>query len=241
VDVIVYGSSLSPFVRKVLAFAAEKGIEVESRPLPLGSDDPDFLAASPFRKIPAFSDGDFNICDSSAIVAYLDALKPEPALLPAEPKDRARTIWYDEFADTILFGCGRKLFFNRVVGPLFMGKPGDEEEAARAEREELPPLLDYLEGVIESASMGPGSRPGAGPATGVPWLVADRVTLADIAVASPFANLRHLGIRPDPATHPRLAAYVDGILSRDSFAPWIAREDALLVKIRGRESAPAAA
>jgi glutathione S-transferase len=26
---ILYGSSLSPFVRKVLAFAAEKGIEVE--------------------------------------------------------------------------------------------------------------------------------------------------------------------------------------------------------------------
>ena len=26
---IVYGSSLSPFVRKVLAFAAEKGIEIE--------------------------------------------------------------------------------------------------------------------------------------------------------------------------------------------------------------------
>ena len=29
---ILYGSSLSPFVRKVLAFAAEKGIELEARP-----------------------------------------------------------------------------------------------------------------------------------------------------------------------------------------------------------------
>ena len=29
---IVYGSSLSPFVRKVLAFAAEKGIELELQP-----------------------------------------------------------------------------------------------------------------------------------------------------------------------------------------------------------------
>jgi glutathione S-transferase len=56
---IVSGSSMSPYVRKVLAFAAEKGIEVESRPLGLGSEDPDFRAASPFRKIPAFRDGDF--------------------------------------------------------------------------------------------------------------------------------------------------------------------------------------
>ena len=50
---IVYGASLSPFVRKVLAFGAEKGLELEHRPLGLGSDDPGFLEASPFRKIPA--------------------------------------------------------------------------------------------------------------------------------------------------------------------------------------------
>ena len=30
---IVYGSSLSPFVRKVIAFASEKGIELELKPV----------------------------------------------------------------------------------------------------------------------------------------------------------------------------------------------------------------
>ena len=209
---IVYGSSLSPFVRKVLAFAAEKGIEVENKVLPLGSDDPGFLAASPFRKIPAFEDGDFRIADSSAIIAYLEAVKPEPNLIPAEPKARARTIWYDEFADTILFSCGGKMFFNRIVGPRFLGQAGDEEVARKAECEELPPLLDYLEGVI--------------PESG--FLVEDRITLADIAVASPFANLRHLNVAVDPATHPRLHAYVEAILGRPSFAPHVAREMAFL-------------
>jgi glutathione S-transferase len=53
---ILFGSSISPFVRKVLAFAAEKGLELESKPLGMGSDDPDFLAASPFRKIPALQE-----------------------------------------------------------------------------------------------------------------------------------------------------------------------------------------
>src|SRR5206468_10747692 len=99
-------------------------------------------------KIPGFSDGDFGISDSSAIVHYLEAKFPNPALIPAEPKARARTIWYDEFADTILTGCGAKMFFNRVVAPRFLGRAGDLAAADTAEREELPPIVDYLERVV---------------------------------------------------------------------------------------------
>ena len=96
---ILYGSSMSPFVRKVLAFAAEQGTELELKPMGLGSTDPDFLRASPFRKMPALTDGDFAISDSSAIIHYLDALHPEAKLIPTEPRARARTIWFDEFGD----------------------------------------------------------------------------------------------------------------------------------------------
>src|SRR3990170_6457911 len=63
---IVYGSSLSPFVRKVLAYASEKHIELELKPT--GPGDPDLRAASPFGKMPALSDGDFQLSDSSAII-----------------------------------------------------------------------------------------------------------------------------------------------------------------------------
>jgi len=209
---IVYGSSISPFVRKVLAFAAEKGIEVELKPSGLGNKDPEFIEASPFGKMPALRDGDFAISDSSAIVTYMEALKPEPNLIPTEARARARTIWYDEYADTILFACGGKMFFNRLVAPRFLGLPGDEAVAAKAECEELPPLLDYLERVIPDSG----------------YLVEDRLTLADIAVASPFANLAHINVAVDPARHPRLKAYVEAILARPSFAAWIARETAFL-------------
>jgi glutathione S-transferase len=212
---IVYGASLAPYVRKVLAFGTEKGIALEHRPLGIGSDDPDFLEASPFRKIPGFRDGDFAIADSSAIVHYLEAKFPNPALIPAEPKARARSIWYDEFADTILTSCGGKMFFNRLVAPRFLGRPGDLDAADKAEKEELPPILDYLERVV----------PDAGG-----FLVGESITLADIAVASPFANFVHLDFAPDEARHPRTFAYVDSILSRPSFAPWIEREKAFLEK-----------
>ena len=209
---IVYGSSLSPFVRKVLAFASEKGIELEVKPTAVGDPDPDFRAASPFGKMPAFSDGDYKLADSSAIIHYLEAKQPAPNLIPAEPKARGRTIWFDEFADTILFACGGKMFFNRIVAPRFLKRAGDAAIADAAECDELPPILEYLEGQI--------------PASG--YLVEDRLTLADIAVASPFANLRHMSVAIDGAKYPKVADYVEAILARPSFAPWVEREAAFL-------------
>jgi len=209
---IVYGASLSPFVRKVLAYGAEKGLELDHKPLGLGSDDPDFLEASPFRKIPGFRDGDFAISDSSAIIHYLEAKYPEPPLIPAEPRARARVIWFDEFADTILCACGAKMFFNRIVAPRFLGREGDLETADKAEKEELPPILDYLERTLPEGG----------------WLVGDGLTLADIAVATAFANLRHLGIRIEAARYPRVSEFAERMLARPSFAGWVAREAAFL-------------
>ena len=211
---IVYGSSISPFVRKVLAFAAEKGIDVELKGMGLGNKEPEFLEASPFGKMPGFRDGDFAISDSTAIIFYLEAIKPEPELIPSEPRARARTVWFDEYADTILFACGGKMFFNRLVAPRFLGRAGDEEVAAKAECEELPPLLDYLERTIPDSG----------------FLVEDRLTLADISVASPFANLQHINVAIDPDRWPKVTRYVETMLARPSFKSWIDREAAFLAR-----------
>ncbi|MEO7787462.1 MAG: glutathione S-transferase family protein [Sphingomicrobium sp.] len=213
---ILFGSSISPFVRKTLAFAHEKGIALDHRQIGLNSDDPDFVRASPFRKIPALSDGDFGLADSSAIAHYLEALHPDPPLIPSEPRARGRTIWWDEWADTILFGCGAKMFFNRVVAPKFLGREGDLAAADKAEREELPPLLDYLEREI--------------PASG--FLIEDRLTLADMAVASPFANFDYMGV--DIGRWARVTAYVAAIHARPSFAGQIAGDKAMFAKLAAK-------
>ncbi len=213
---ILYGSSMSPFVRKVLAFAAEKGIALESRPVGIGDATPEFRAASPFGKMPALVDGDYGLADSSAIIHYLEALHPEPALIPAEPRARGRVIWFEEFADTILMGCGAKMFFNRVVAPLFLKREGDAHVADAAEENELPPILAYLERVV--------------PAEG--FLVGDGLTLADLAVVSPLANFGHMGVEIDSERFPRTAGFAQRILSRPSFAPLVARERAFLERAR---------
>jgi glutathione S-transferase len=205
---IIYGSSLSPFVRKALVFAVEKGVAFELKPM----QDPGFQGASPFGKMPALRDGDFTISDSTAIITYLDAIKPEPNLIPTEPKARARTIWFEEFGDTIVGGCSGKIFFNRVISPRFFGKPGDLEQANEAQRTEFPRLMDYLEGIA--------------PASG--YLVEDRFTLADIAVASPLATLAHGDCHMDAKAHPKAYAYVSRIWERPSFAALLAQEKSML-------------
>ena len=211
---ILYGSTLSPFVRKVAAYAAEKGIELDLQPATSANPSPEFSAASPFKKIPALADGDYLLADSSAIIHYLEAKYPEPELIPSEPRARGRVIWFDEFADTLLFACGAKIFFNKVVSPRFLGREGDLSMAEAAERDELPPLLDYLEGVIPDGD----------------FLVGDRLTLADISVAGPFANFNHCQVAIDEARYPRVTRYVAGILSRPSFSRYIEREAAFLAR-----------
>ncbi|MET0271842.1 MAG: glutathione S-transferase family protein [Phenylobacterium sp.] len=209
----VFGNTLSPFVRKTLAFAAEKGIEVELVQAGMGAGPPEFKQASPFGKMPGFQDGDFLISDSTAIITYLEALKPDPNLIPADPRARARTIWYEEFADTIAGACVGKVFFNRVVAKL-IGREGDMAAADEGERVDFPILVDYLESVV--------------PASG--FLVEDRITLADIAVASPFVNLGHAGCPVNPATHPKSAAYIDAMLARPSYAGMVAKERAMFAR-----------
>mgnify|MGYP000182048915 CR=1 FL=1 len=65
---ILYGSSISPFVRKVLAVAGEKGVEITLKPVGVGDRDPEFREASPLGKMPALRDDDYLLADSSAIV-----------------------------------------------------------------------------------------------------------------------------------------------------------------------------
>ncbi len=211
---ILYGSTMSPFVRKVVAFAGEKGIALDIHPVGLGDPNPNFRAASPFGKMPALDDDGYTLADSSAICHYLEAKQPDPALIPADAKARGKVIWYEEFADTILFACGAAMFFNRVVAPRFLGRDGDLVAADKAERETLPPLLDYLESVIPDSG----------------YLVGDSLTLADIAVASPFANLAHCEVVIDPARFPRVVRYTADILGRPGFAASIERETAFLAR-----------
>ncbi len=207
----IFGFPISPYVRKVHLVAAEKGIEVE---MVLGNPAkpaPEFLAASPFGKIPAMQDGDYTLCDSTAIVTYIDAKHPEMAIFPADPKARGKAIWFEEFADTIMTAAGGKVVFNRFVKPKLLGMPGDED-AAELGVAELVPILAYLETQA--------------PADG--WLAGGAFSIGDIAVASVFRSLEYVGHGPDPVTHPATAGWYDRVKARPAWQAVAAREKAVI-------------
>lgn len=209
----LYGALLSPFVRKVAIVLAEKGVAYEMRRGGPGTTDPEFLAVSPFAKIPVLDDDGFVLPDSSAIVHYLEAKYPEPSLIPSAPQELGRTVWFDEFADTILAVAGIKIQMSRIVRPRFLGLPVDEETAREGEAE-LPRALDYLESIAPSDG----------------WLVGDRFTLADISVAVAWRMAEFNGALGDPDSRPRAAAWYERVKARPSWQDVAAREAALIAR-----------
>jgi glutathione S-transferase len=205
----VYGVNASPFVRKVRVALAEKGIAYDLDPVIPVNVSAEFKKMSPMGKVPAYRDGERTLSDSSVICAYLERTHPEPALYPSEPYEYARALWFEEYGDTALTQViGPKIFFQKVVGPLFFSQKTDEAVVKKAVDEELPPMFDYLEGQL--------GNDGA--------IVGKRFSIGDIGIGTQFVNLRHAGFGVDAKRWPKLARYVAAIHARPSFKALIDEE-----------------
>ena len=207
--VTIIGSFVSPYVRKVLACLNLKGVSYEVDPITPFFGNDEFARLSPLRRIPVLIDGDFSASDSSVICAYVEEAFPGHPLLPADPRDRARARWFEEFADTrlgdlMIWG----LFYQRVVHPLVWGEPGDEQRVEQTLSTDLPAALDYLEGELPDAGF-----------------LFGEIGLADIAVASFFRNGAYAGFEPDPERWPNTAAFVARTLGHPAIAALLPFED----------------
>lgn len=211
----IIGGNVSPFVRKVRVFCAEKGIEYQIEPVnPFAAPD-GFRDISPLGRIPVLREGDRHLPDSSVICAYLEKRNPKPALFPDDPDHFARTLWLEEYMDGgFVPKAGPNVFFPLVIGPLMSGKEPDEMEPLRIAREELPSFYEYLEKEIGDSE----------------FYVGDSLTLADIAVASPFVNMRHAGIAPERSRFPKLRDFLDRMHARPSFKACIEEETPIFGK-----------
>ena len=218
----IIGSYVSPYVRKVLACMNLKGLDFEVDPITPFFGNDEFRRLSPLCRIPVLIDGDFSASDSTVICAYLDEAYPGPALLPSNPKDRARARWLEEYADTRLGDLFIwSLFYQRVVHPLVWGEPGDQARIDKAVNEDIPAALDYLESEV--------------PEDG--FLFGD-IGVADISIASFFRNGSYAGFSVDAERWPRTAAFVERTLAQPCIAALLPFEDVQRnADIKGRRQA----
>ncbi len=87
--ITLYDAPRCPYCARVRVVLAEKGVEYETVEIDL-ADRPAWLyEKNPLGKVPVLEEDGFILPESPVIMEYLEERYPEPALLPADPEDRA--------------------------------------------------------------------------------------------------------------------------------------------------------
>lgn len=155
------------------------------------------LDPNPFGEAAALVDGDFVLFGATAILRYLDAWLPGPALTPSAGRARARMDQWLEVALAQFAPPCRTLASQLVFGPLY-GQAPDFSEVLEARRE-LAHTLDVLEGALSER-----------------YLVG-AFSLADVAFAPLLAFLFQAREGSLITARPRVFAWYGRLAARASF------------------------
>jgi glutathione S-transferase len=167
-EIVVYGIPGSPFVRSVQLCLEEKSLPYRMDALGPGAiRSGDHLKRHPFGRVPVFEHGDYRLYETQAILRYLDAAFPAPSLQPDEPHAIGRMNQIIGINDWYFFPkVAAVIVFNRIVGPVLMGRTPDEAAIAAA----LPmaqTCIDELDQLLGSQS----------------FLAGERISIADLMLA----------------------------------------------------------
>jgi len=201
-EFIVHSIPGSPFGRAVLALLEEKGASYRLSPVAPGAfRSPEHLARHPFGRVPVLEHDGFRLCETQAILRYLDRVLPAPAFTPADPKaaglmDQAMNVndWY------LFQGVCNVIGFQRVVKPRVMGMAADEAAIEAA----MPRAKEVFTEIAKLL----GDRP---------YFAGDAVSLADLMIAPQIDFFTDLPERPVLLTpHANLVAWMDRVMTRPS-------------------------
>jgi glutathione S-transferase len=118
--IVLCGFTASNYYNKVKLALLEKGVGFSEEEVATGATAEDVLGASPLAKIPFIRTEQGALCESQAILEYIEAAFPAPALLPADPYAAAKVRELIAFIDLHLELVARELypkaFFGGSVG-----------------------------------------------------------------------------------------------------------------------------
>ena len=124
------GLPISNYYSKVKVVLLEKGLPFTEEPVKTGSTDEAVLSASPLGKIPFIRTSHGPLCESAVIVEYLEALQPEPRLIPADPFAAAKVRELCTFIELHVELSARELY-----GQAFFGGTASDATKERVRRQ----------------------------------------------------------------------------------------------------------
>jgi glutathione S-transferase len=154
----LYDAARCPYCARVRITLAEKGIEYDPVEIDLQNRPAWIYEKNETGRVPVVEEDAWILPESAVIMEYLEERYPEPALLPADPADRALArLWIFRHDD-----------FTR---PYYALRRGEEGAAARLDAE-----LGKLEAAVSEREFLAGEF-GLADIAYVPWVLRARDTL----------------------------------------------------------------
>jgi glutathione S-transferase len=110
------GSPISNYYNKVKLALLEKNVPFTEEAVRIKSNDEAVLSCSPLGKIPFLRTPQGGLCESQAILEYLEAAYPQPPLLPPDPFAAAKVRELVTFVDLHLELVARDLYPQAFFG-----------------------------------------------------------------------------------------------------------------------------
>jgi glutathione S-transferase len=177
----MYGSPWSERVRWAFAF---KRFPYEKQNYQPGVDEEQLKKLTGQAQVPVLLTDNQVIPDSIAILDWLEAAKPEPALVPRSEDDRVQVMLWEELMDECLGPQGRTLIVGRQLlsrdpeiqraGQFFAAKYGHSPSAEEHARLKVKRILQSLKHTL----------------SGHEYLVGNAFTRADLTTASMLMLLK---------------------------------------------------
>lgn len=191
----LYHTPISTNSSRVWVALLEKNLDFELIEIHLDGDhlEPEFVAMNPFYRIPVLVDNGFTVFESLAILDYLEAKYPEPAMLPKDPKDLA-IVKMVELVTVNELGPALYPLSMEVMG---WGIP-QAQEIAKAKKK-VDTVLAFFEGLLDDR----------------PFFGSNTLTYADCVAGTVVPLLSWVDVSTDG--YPKITAWCDRLMSRPSW------------------------